>query len=37
MVVVYIHEHKSILMKIDNSLLSIEAFRTLHKSFHAKS
>ena len=32
-----IHEHKDITMPFDNSLLFMRAFRTLHKSFHAKS
>ena len=32
-----IHEHKRYYYTFDNSLLFTEAFRTLHKSFHAKS
>ena len=32
-----IHEHKRYYYTFDNSLLFTRAFRTLHKSFHAKS
>ena len=32
-----IHEHKRYYYTFDNSLLFTETFRTLHKSFHAKS
>ena len=32
-----IHEHKRYYYTFDNSLLFTEAFKTLHKSFHAKS
>ena len=31
-----IHEHKRYYYTFDNSLLFMRAFRTLHKSFHAK-
>ncbi|MFV8233921.1 hypothetical protein [Mycolicibacterium fortuitum] len=31
------HEHKRYYYTFDNSLLFLRAFRTLHKSFHAKS
>ena len=31
------HEHKRYYYTFDNSLLFTETFRTLHKSFHAKS
>ena len=32
-----IHEHKRYYYTFDNSLLFTDTFRTLHKSFHAKS
>ena len=32
-----IHEHKRYYYTFDNSIYLLRAFRTLHKSFHAKS